>query len=319
MRVPLPAAMITMFRAMRAPTAKGLIIGGCLLALLWLGGCSAVRVGYNQAPTLVWWWLDGYMDFDDAQAPKVKAALTQWFAWHRSTQLPDYADLLAAAQQQVMQPATPAQVCRWNDELRRRVDAALAHGLPMAAELLPLLKPEQLAQLERRYRKSNQAFEEDFLQQPDERLKAAVKRTIDRAEMLYGRLDDNQRRLVAAGVRASPFDPAAWYAERQALQSQTLQTLARLTAGGPARADRDSNLSGLKALTDRLLRAPPGPYRDYQQRLTDYNCEFIARLHNSTTPKQRQSARDRLHGWEDDLRALAVQKPDNAPRTELLP
>ena len=84
---------------MRASTAKAAIIGGCLLALLLLGGCSAVRVGYNQAPTLAWWWLDGYMDFDATQAPKVKDTLAQWFAWHRSTQLPDYADLLAAAQQ----------------------------------------------------------------------------------------------------------------------------------------------------------------------------------------------------------------------------
>ena len=217
---------------MRASTAKAAIIGGCLLALLLLGGCSAVRVGYNQAPALAWWWLDGYMDFDATQAPKVKDALARWFAWHRSTQLPDYADLLAAAQQQVMQPATPAQVCRWNDDLRVRLNAAFAQGVPLAADLLPLLKPAQLAQLERRYRKSNLEFEEDFLQQPDERQKAAIKRTVDRAEMLYGRLDDNQRRLIAAGVAASPFDPAAWYAERQALQSQTLQTLARLTAGG---------------------------------------------------------------------------------------
>ena len=304
---------------MRASTAKAAIIGGCLLALLLLGGCSAVRVGYNQAPTLAWWWLDGYMDFDATQAPKVKDTLAQWFAWHRSTQLPDYADLLAAAQQQVMQPATPAQVCRWNDDLRVRLNAAFAQGVPLAADLLPLLKPAQLAQLERRYRKSNLEFEEDFLQQPDERQKAAIKRTVDRAEMLYGRLDDNQRRLIAAGVAGSPFDPAAWYAERQALQSQTLQTLARLTAGGPARADRESNLAGLKALADRVLRAPPGPYRDYQQRLTDYNCEFIARLHNSTTPKQRLAARDRLHGWEEDLRVLAAQKPDAALRSDMQP
>ena len=218
-----------------------------------------------------------------------------------------------------MQPATPAQVCRWNDDLRVRLNAAFAQGVPLAADLLPLLKPAQLAQLERRYRKSNLEFEEDFLQQPDERQKAAIKRTVDRAEMLYGRLDDNQRRLIAAGVAGSPFDPTAWYAERQALQSQTLQTLARLTAGGPARADRESNLAGLKALADRVLRAPPGPYRDYQQRLTDYNCEFIARLHNSTTPKQRLAARDRLHGWEEDLRVLAAQKADAAPRSDMQP
>jgi hypothetical protein len=180
----------------------------------------------------------------------------------------------------------------------------------MAAELLPALKTEQLAQLERRYRKSNQDFADEYLQQDtEERLKAAVKRTVDRAEMLYGRLDERQRQLIAVGVAASPFDPATWFAERQAVQAETLQTLARLTAGGPARADRESNLSGLQALAARVQRASPGPYRSYQQRLTEYNCGFIAQLHNSTTPAQRQTARGKLKGWEEDLRVLAAQKP----------
>jgi hypothetical protein len=151
-------------------------------------------------------------------------------------------------------------------------------------------------------------------QEADERLKAAVKRTVDRAEMLYGRLDERQRQLVAAGVAASPFDPAAWLAERQAVQNDTLQTLARLTAGGPGRADRESNLAGLQALAARVQRAPPGPYRSYQQRLTEYNCAFIAQLHNSTTPAQRQTARSKLKGWEEDLRALAAQK--SLPRSD---
>ena len=37
------------------------------------------------------------MDFDAEQAPRVKAALEQWFAWQRRTQLADYAELLAVA------------------------------------------------------------------------------------------------------------------------------------------------------------------------------------------------------------------------------
>jgi uncharacterized coiled-coil protein SlyX len=301
--------MITMFKAMRfASTVRAWIIGGALVVLALLGGCSAVRVGYNQAPTLAWWWIDSYMDFDADQAPRAKAALEQWFAWHRVTQLPDYAELLAAAQAQVMQPATPQQVCRWADELRARLSVAFEHGVPLAAGLLPALKPSQLGHLEQRYRKANQEFEEDYLQRADERLKASVKRTIDRAEMLYGRLDERQRQLVAAGVAASPFDAQAWLTERRAIQDQTLQTLSRLTAGGPSRADRASNLAGLQALADRVQQAPPGAYRAYQQRLTEYNCAFIAQLHNSTSTAQRQKAREKLKGWEDDIRALVAQR-----------
>jgi hypothetical protein len=299
-----------MFNAMRSRLVKARIIGWALCAATVLSGCSAVRIGYDQAPTLAWWWLDGYLDFDARQAPAVKDALAQWFAWHRKNQLPDYAELLAAAQVQVLQPATAVQVCRWNDELRARIEAGLAQAVPPAADLLPGIGAAQLEHLERRYQKSNRDFEQDFLQaDPDERRAAAVERTIDRAEMLYGRLDPRQRQLIAAGVEASPFDPAAWLTERRELQAQVLQTLARLTAGGPARADRASNVAGLEALAQRMLRTSPGPYRDYQRRLTDYNCAFVARLHNSTTPAQRQAARDKLRGWEEDLRVLAARKP----------
>jgi hypothetical protein len=282
-----------------------------------LQGCSAVRIGYNQAPTLAWWWVDSYMDFNTEQAPRVKDALNQWFAWHRKTQLPEYARLLATAQVQVLQPATPEQVCRWSDELRGLIGRAIDHGVPLAADALWGLTAEQLAHLERKYQKSNQGFTEDFLQaKGDERLKASLRRTVERAEMIYGRLDEPQRQLLAEGVAASPFDPALWYAERQAVQRATLQTLTRLAGtADPARAEREARLADLQALATRLLRTPSGPYRAYQQRLTEYNCVLLAQLHNSTTPAQREAARGKLRAWEEDFRALAAQGPGPAAET----
>ncbi|MCX7224461.1 MAG: hypothetical protein NT071_02345, partial [Burkholderiales bacterium] len=47
---------------------------GLLLALL-LSGCSALRLGYSQAPELAYWWLDSYFDFTEAQTTRVRADL----------------------------------------------------------------------------------------------------------------------------------------------------------------------------------------------------------------------------------------------------
>ena len=186
--------------------------------------------------------------------------------------------------------------------------------------MLVALTPEQLAHLEKRYRKSNQGFQEEFLQeQPEERQKAALKRTVDRVEMLYGPIDERQRHLLAEGIAASPFDPSQWYGERQALQRETLQVLRQLSAPTATRAEREAQQARLEALTARLLRSPSPAYRAYQQRLTDYNCALIARFHNSTTTAQRQAARARLKGWEEDLRALAAQPAAAAQPAERLP
>jgi len=51
-----------------------------LAATLLLSGCGvALRLGYNQGPSLAFRWLDGYAEFDDAQSLRVRGALDEWF------------------------------------------------------------------------------------------------------------------------------------------------------------------------------------------------------------------------------------------------
>jgi hypothetical protein len=279
-----------------------------LSILAWgLTGCSAVRFGYNQAPELAYWWLDGYADFDDAQTLRVREGLAQWFAWHRRTQLPDYAALLARAQAELPADTTPQRVCRWWDELRQRGERAAEQALPAAAEVMSTLKPAQIQHIERRYARKNEEFRDDFLDKdPARRLDRSVQRAVERAEFLYGSLEAPQRALVAKLVAASPFDPDAWYDERVLRQQEALQLMRRL---GSENATRDTALATLRAYGERMARSPREPYRRYQEKLETYNCGFAASLHNATTPAQRQAAVAKLKGWEADFRALAAS-PD---------
>jgi hypothetical protein len=301
--------MMTTFSAMRwwclcrTVCKRAAIIGTLVLAApLLLAGCSALRVAYNTGPQLAWWWLDSYLDFSRDHAPQVKTAIERWFDWHRQTQLPAYAALLAAVQAQVAEPLTAAAACQWNQRLADALAPAAARGIEQAAELVPGLGEAQLRHLEQRYEKNLDEMRREYLQSDAvERREASVKRAVERAEQLYGRLDEPQRKVVADGVTASPFDPQGWMEERRRRQRDTVNTLRRLLA---ERADRDQRLAALRALADRSQRSPEPAYRAYQQRLTDYNCAFAARIHNATTPAQRQRARATLKGWEEDLRAV---------------
>ena len=282
---------------------RAAIIGTLVTLLAFvLGGCSALRVAYNTGPQLAWWWIDGYFDFSREQAPRVKDAIERWFDWHRQTQLPAYAALLAATRARIGEPLTPAATCEWNNRVVDLLNPALTRGLEQAAELLPGLGEAQLRHLEQRYAKVIDEMRDEYLQaDPAERLAASVKRTVTRAEQLYGKLEEPQRKLIADGVAASPFDPQAWMQERLRRQQDTLATLRRLLA---ERADRDQRVSALRALAERSQRSPDPTYRAYQVRLTDYNCAFAARVHNATTMAQRQRASANLKDWEDDLRAV---------------
>lgn len=292
--------MITTLSAMRQSfLAKAVIIGALLLAL---SGCSALRLAYGNGQQLAWWWLDGYVDFSSEQTPRAKEAIDRLFEWHRATQLTEYAATLAVAAAQVTEPTTPAATCQWQRRLRDLLEPALERSLQLGADLVPGLGEAELKHLEARFATNRAEMRENFLQPGvDARRQAALKRTVDRVEQLYGRIGEVQRNVILAGLAASPFDPEAWIAERERRQKDTVQTLRRLVA---EKAPRDQVIAGMRALVERSERSPDPSYRAYQQRLADYNCAFAAQIHNATTPAQRAAARERLKGWEEDLRSF---------------
>jgi hypothetical protein len=61
----------------------------------------------------------------------------------------------------------------------------------------------------------------------------------------------------------------------------------------------------VRELAERALRSPRAEYRAYAERLTRENCTLAAAMHNTMTPAQRQYARDKLKGWEEDVRLIA--------------
>jgi Family of unknown function (DUF6279) len=288
---------------MKMPVAvrwKGWII---LVALPLLASCSAIRLSYDQGPMLAYWWLDNYADFNAEQAPRVKAALADWFAWHRATQLADYAQALAAMQALAVNPITPAQACNVATGWQRRAERAFDRAVPALADLARTLSPEQLNHIERRQRSQQEELTTEYLQaDPAARQKASLERTVDRAESLYGPLDDAQRGLLASGLAASPFNPALWLAERRQRQADLMRSLRRFQA---ERADADTVQAGLRRLAAETAVSPRVDYASYAARLTLANCALASQLHNSTSAAQRQRAIDKLKGWEGDLRSLA--------------
>lgn len=269
-------------------------------------GCSAIRLGYGQAPELAYWWLDGYADFDDVQTPRLRDSLAAYFAWHRQTQLPDYAALLERWRTDVAANTTPERSCAVWAEVRKRIDTAIERALPAAAELALNLAPAQLRNMERKYAEGNAKYRSEFLQtDAAQRQREAVKRAVERAETGYGGLDDAQVELVRQWVQRSPYDAEAALAERERRQQDLLQTLRQLRddKASPAKAQQ-----ALRAYADGVARSPREPYRAYTEQLQQYNCAFAAAIHNATSAEQRQAAALKLKGWETDFRVLSAAR-----------
>ena len=275
------------------------------MSLTLLAGCSALRLSYNQGPTLAWFWLDGYADFNREQAPAVKGALADWFTWHRASQLPDYAQLLADMQALAVNKVTPTQVCKVLDAWEDRAERAFEQAVPALAEVVRTLTPEQITHIEKRMASKHADWLADHVQTDlAERQKASYERWLDQTENMYGRLDDAQRRQLATELAASSYDAQIHARERQQRQIDIIRALRQWQA---ERADSATVAAGLRRLAATMRHSPRADYRDYAERLMPANCAVVARLHNTTTTAQRQHAVDRLKGWEEDLRALAAQ------------
>ena len=278
---------------------------GLLLALL-LSGCSALRLGYSQAPELAYWWLDSYFDFTEAQTTRVRADLAALQAWHRSNELPIYLSLLDKVQRLTPGNVTPEQLCELYNEFMPRITATADQAEPTLSAVTLLLKPEQLAQLARQLDKRSETWREDWLDgTPGERRARHAKRLVDRAEGLYGRLGAAQRATVREAVAASQYDAEMSYRESQRRHTDTLQTLRLIQSGG---LGAERNRLEARGLLDRAVNSPDPIYRSQQIKLLQENCRTYAALHNSTSPSQRAKALETLKGYEADLRSLMAQR-----------
>ena len=272
----------------------------------WFVGCSAVRLSYNNGATIGYFWLDGYANFTSEQAPHIKAALADWFSWHRATQLVDYANALADLGAMAAKPVTAAAACSAYEAWQQRFATAFERAVPALADQARTLSPTQITHLEAKLAERLADLRSEHLAaDPAERQQRSLARTVDRAEMFYGSLDDAQRQLLAKGLQASPFDAERWLAERGRRNNDIVQSLRQWQA---ERTDAATVQAGLRRLGAELLQSPRADYLAYSQKLVRANCALVARLHASTTPAQRQRAADKLKGWEDDLRALAAQQ-----------
>jgi hypothetical protein len=275
-----------------------------LLGALWLGACSTTRLAYNQAPNVLYWWLDGFVDFQGTQSAQARQDIDAFLTWHRSTELPTYARQLQQWQALADQDISPAQVCAQFEAVRAAVQRASERGVEPLTRLAQQLSREQVAHLQRKHDKSNDAFEAEYLRgSPEQRMGRRVDKAMSRSEKLYGRLSPAQREMVQQGLQQSPWDPQKTQQERLRRQIdllQTIQTLQSPANGNPLEASR--------GYLNRILQTPTAGYNANSHALVQHGCAQFALLHNTTTAEQRANAVRVLKGYEDDMRALAAQR-----------
>lgn len=278
---------------------------GLLIASTLLGGCSAVRLAYNNAPDLTYWWLDGYFDFDSPQSLRLRNDLQGLQDWHRQSELPLLADTLKNLNAAAAQSVAPEQVCKLTAYLEERLQTVLDRAAPTAVALAPSLTVAQLDHLARALDKRNREWREEWLDgTPEQRNERRLKKLVGRAEDFYGRISDAQRALLQSQLDTSVFDASLQYHEMVRRQQDVLQTLRALRTNSPADIHVQAEV---RALVARSLQSPDPVFKQYTERVRSQACAAIAAFHNSTSASQRSKLQQTLQGYEADVRALMAR------------
>jgi hypothetical protein len=273
-----------------------------LSTLVLLQGCSAVKLGYQQLPTLSYWWLDSAVSFNDSQSTRVKEALSQVHQWHRSQELPTYLELLQRGIDLSQGPVQASQVCGVWTDIQTRLDRSMRVMVSQAAPVVTQLGPRQLSHLARHFETKNEAWDKEWLQgSAAERLERRTEKTLEHYQSFYGDLTAAQTALIKTQVSQSPWQPEWGRQERLRREQELLTALRKLAQSDMPQEQAEAELW---RVWQRWFMPPNETDRMVMQKMSQQACENLTQLHNTTSPEQRQRLVRKMRGYERDLREL---------------
>lgn len=277
----------------------------CLVTLLVLAaGCSSVRFSYNNGDTLLYWWLNAYVDIDSDQSAWVKRDIDELFQWHRQTQLKDYVQLLQNGQRQLAGNMTQADLLAIYRDVRVRSEKLALKTVPDLAELARSLKPEQIQNLQEKFESNNEKYRKKFMRGDlEDRQRVRYKKAMEQFNLWFGDFSREQEAILRKASDARPLDNDTWLAERMRRQQMILALMRKVHDEKLSKEATQAAIQGL--MRDIFTRMDSPERKAFYDAQVDGNTKMILTAIKIATPKQKAHAQKRMQGWIDDLNTLA--------------
>lgn len=276
-------------------------------AALLLAACSTgLKIGYSYADTLLLYTIDGYVGLTPEQEQLVKERSAALMAWHRSTQLRDYAQFVQETRRKLDGPVTASDVLTFNREVNARLAALGERAAPELAQLAITLTPDQLTRIERKLTSDSSKARRELVQfAGKETLDERVRKIGERADYWFGSVNREQLQIVRNTLERRPDMSAWWIDERERRQRELLTVLQRIQSERPGEVTATRWLRAYFA----QLQAPEDAERKRAiEQFRANNAELIAQLINAATPEQRAALSRRLSSFADEFAALAAER-----------
>ncbi|KQQ32802.1 hypothetical protein ASF61_14830 [Duganella sp. Leaf126] len=279
-----------------------------MIALIGLMGlvaaCSSLRLAYNNGDTLLYWWLDGYVDLNADQKDWVKKDIDKLFQWHRKTQLDDYIQILQTAQRQLAGTPTVADLLGDFDDIKQRTERLLLQAKPELADLARSLQPEQIDTLEKKFASNLDDFRKKNMKgSREDQQKFRYKKSMEQFELWFGRFSTEQEVQLRKASDARPLDNALWLAERQRRQNAILALVRKVQKDKLSKEATMALIDNL--IKDSFNRLDQSEHKAFFDASEQGTAELILTAIRIATPQQKAHAQQRMQGWIGDFQSLA--------------
>jgi len=270
-------------------------------------GCSTIRFSYNQGDTLLYWWMDSYVDFEGQQADIAKRDINGLFQWHRQTQLRDYAALLGNFQQKLAGNPSQADLTGAYREIRVRGERLAQRAVPELTTLAMSITPEQIGNIEKKFKDKNDEYRRKFMSgSVEKRQRARFKKSMEQMELWFGRFSNEQEAALRRASDLRPLDNQQWLEERQYRQRRILALLQEVQQ---KKLNREQTTARVQGMMRELFTRMESPERKaFYDASIDHTTKYILTAIKLATPQQKAHAQQRMQGWINDFEALAAGK-----------
>ena len=284
-------------------TALGLLLA---ISALALAACSATRLAYDNADTMLRFMASSYMDLDAGQSDDLTPRIARFHQWHRSNELPVYAALLRSASQRAARGITAEDVAWGLGNVRSRYRRLAARAAEDGAPVLATLASAQLAALEHKFAENNEKYAKQFLPSDHkERRRAQLKRMLERFRDFAGDLTPDQEARIERFALARERHVALRFEDRQRWQRDFVAAL---------KAERKPEELGrhLAEMFDKPELRRSEEFVREDRRWDEDLGQLIVDLDGSLSPKQRAQVVRRLSDYAEDFAVLSGKRKEAA-------
>ena len=276
------------------------------ISALVLASCSATRLAYDNADTVLRFMASSYLDLDAAQSDDLTPRIVRFHQWHRSSELPAYAALLRSAGERAAKGITAEDVAWGLANVRLRYRRFAAKAAEDAAPVLATLAPPQLAALERKFAENNEKYAKEFLSSDDrERRRKQLKRMLERFRDFAGELTPDQEARIGRFALAHERHVALRFEDRQRWQRDFVAAL---------KAERKPEELGrrLAEMFDKPELRRSEEFIREDRRWDEDLGQLIVDLDRSLSARQRAQVVRRLSDYAEDFAVLAGRRKEAA-------